>query len=144
VGDDVYLDSVCQVHMDRWSHHRVALVGDAAYCASVASGQGTSLALVGAYILAGELAAARDHTEAFAAYEAEMREFVEVNQKLGTANIKRMVLRGKAQVWFSMKMLSLLWKLPTKDKMIEKVTEPINRAANAISVKDYPVRCSAA
>jgi 2-polyprenyl-6-methoxyphenol hydroxylase-like FAD-dependent oxidoreductase len=144
VGSDVYLDSVCQVHMERWSNHRVGLLGDAAYCASVASGQGTSLALVGAYVLAGELAAARDHAEGFAAYEAEMREFVELNQKLGPANIKRMVLRSKAGVWLSMKMLSLLWKLPTKDKMIEKVTEPINRAANAITLKDYPVRCSAA
>lgn len=144
VDRDVYLDSVCQVHMDRWSHDRVALVGDAAYCASVASGQGTSLALVGAYVLAGELAAARDHSAGFAAYEAEMREFVEINQKMGPTNIKRMVLRSRAQVWFSMKMLSLLWKLPTKDKMIAKVTEPINRAANAISLKHYPVRCSAA
>lgn len=144
VGDDVYLDSVCQVHLDRWSHHRVALVGDAAYCASVASGQGTSLALVGAYVLAGELAAARDHAEGFAAYEAELREFVEINQKMGPTNIKRMVLRGRAQVWFAMKVMALLWKLPTKDKMIAKVTEPINRAANAISLKDYPVRCSAA
>lgn len=143
-GDDVYLDSVCQVHLDRWSHGRVTLVGDAAYCASVASGQGTSLALVGAYVLAGELAAAGNHEEAFAAYEAEMREFVEINQKLGRANIKRMVLRGRAGVWLSMKVLSLLSKLPIKDKMLEKVVEPINRAANAISVKDYPVRCSAA
>jgi 2-polyprenyl-6-methoxyphenol hydroxylase-like FAD-dependent oxidoreductase len=144
VGDDVYLDSVCQVHLDHWSHHRVALVGDAAYCASVASGQGTSLALVGAYVLAGELAAARDHAAGFGAYEAEMREFVEINQKMGPTNIKRMVLRSRAGVWLSMKMLSLLWKLPTKDKMIEKVTEPINRAANAITLKDYPVRCFAA
>ncbi|HYQ62653.1 FAD-dependent monooxygenase [Actinophytocola sp.] len=143
-GDDVYLDAVCQVHLDRWSSHRVALVGDAAYCASVASGQGTSLALVGAYVLAGELAAARDHAAGFAAYEAELREFVAINQKMGPANIKRMVLRGRAGVWLSMKMLSLLWKLPIRDKMIEKVTGPIDRAANAITLKHYPVRCFAA
>jgi 2-polyprenyl-6-methoxyphenol hydroxylase-like FAD-dependent oxidoreductase len=144
MGPDFYLDTVCQVRMDRWSNGRVALVGDAAYCASVASGQGTSLALVGAYVLAGELAAASDHEQGFAGYEAALREFVEVNQKLGPANIKRMVLASRAQVWLSMKLLSLLWKLPTRDKMIAKVTEPINRAANAILLKDYPVRCSAA
>lgn len=144
MGDDFYLDAVCQVHMDRWSNGRVALVGDAAYCASVASGQGTSLALVGAYVLAGELAAARDHEEGFAAYENAMREFVELNQKLGQANIKRMVMGSKVGVWMSMKMLALLWKLPTKDKMIAKLMVPVNRAANAITLKDYPVRCSAA
>lgn len=145
MGDDFYLDELSQVHMDRWSAGRVALVGDAAYCASVASGQGTSLALVGAYVLAGELAAAHgDHEQGFANYETALREFVEINQKLGPANIKRMVLASRTQVWLSMKFLALLSKLPTKDKMIAKVIEPINRAANAITLKDYPVRCSAA
>jgi 2-polyprenyl-6-methoxyphenol hydroxylase-like FAD-dependent oxidoreductase len=144
MGDDFYLDELSQVHLDRWSTGRVALVGDAAYCASVASGQGTSLALVGAYVLAGELAEAGDHEQGFANYEAALREFVETNQKLGPANVKRMVLSSRAQVWLSMAFLSLLSKLPTKDKLLAKITEPINRAANAISLKDYPVRCSAA
>lgn len=144
MGDDFYLDTLSQVHLDRWSAGRVALVGDAAYCASVASGQGTSLALVGAYVLAGELAAARDHEEGFANYEAEMREFVAANQKLGPANIRRMVLASRAQVRLSMMFLSLLSKLPGRDKLIAKAVEPIHRAANVISLKDYPVRCSRA
>ena len=134
---DFYLDSLSQVHMDRWARGRVALVGDAAYCASTASGQGTSLALVGAYVLAGELAAAADHDAGFAAYEAAMREFVEVNQKLGPANIKRMVLASSLQVRLSMLFLSLLSKLPGKDRMIAKAVAPIHRAANAIELKDY-------
>jgi 2-polyprenyl-6-methoxyphenol hydroxylase-like FAD-dependent oxidoreductase len=145
MGADFYLDELSQVHMDRWSNGRVALVGDAAYCASVASGQGTSLALVGAYVLAGELAAAHgDHVAGFAGYETALREFVEANQKLGPANIKRMVLASKAQVRVSMIFLSLLSKLPGKDKLIAKAVAPISRAANAITLKDYPVRCSAA
>lgn len=132
------------MHLDRWSTGRVALVGDAAYCASVASGQGTSLALVGAYVLAGELAAASDHVEGFANYEAALRGFVDANQKLGPANIKRMVLASKAQVRLSMLFLSLLSRLPGKDRLIAKAVEPIHRAANVISLKDYPVRCSPA
>jgi 2-polyprenyl-6-methoxyphenol hydroxylase-like FAD-dependent oxidoreductase len=145
IGPDFYLDSLSQVHMDRWSDGRVALVGDAAYCASVASGQGTSLALVGAYVLAGELAAAcGDHVAGFANYEAVLREFVSVNQKLGPANIKRMVLASKGQVRMSMMFLSLVSKLPGKDKLIAKAMAPLHRAANAITLKDYPVRCSAA
>ena len=54
---DFYLDSMGQVRLDRWSQGRVVLLGDAGYCPSPLSGLGTSLALVGAYILAGELAA---------------------------------------------------------------------------------------
>ncbi|OBA90899.1 FAD-binding monooxygenase, partial [Mycobacteriaceae bacterium 1482268.1] len=54
-ADDFYFDSFLQVHMPSWTSGRVALVGDAGYCASPLSGMGTSLALVGAYILAGEL-----------------------------------------------------------------------------------------
>lgn len=135
---DFYLDSLSQVHMDRWAKGRVVLVGDAAYCASTASGQGTSLALVGAYVLAGELAAAGgDHVAGFAGYEAALREFVDVNQKLGPANIKRMVLASKVGVRLSMIFLSLLSKLPGKERMIAKAVAPIHRAANAIELKTY-------
>ncbi|WP_099042132.1 FAD-dependent monooxygenase [Mycobacterium neglectum] len=54
-ADDFYFDSLAQVHMPSWTSGRVALVGDAGYCASPLSGMGTSLALVGGYVLAGEL-----------------------------------------------------------------------------------------
>src|SRR5262249_23996279 len=53
---DMYFEAIGQVRAPRWSHGRSALVGDAAYCASPVSGMSTSLALVGAYVLAGELA----------------------------------------------------------------------------------------
>jgi 2-polyprenyl-6-methoxyphenol hydroxylase-like FAD-dependent oxidoreductase len=61
------------------------LVGDAAHAPSFLSGQGSSLALVGAYILAGELASHQGHAEAFAAYERICRPFVEANQALASA-----------------------------------------------------------
>jgi 2-polyprenyl-6-methoxyphenol hydroxylase-like FAD-dependent oxidoreductase len=135
---DFYFDSLSQVHMDRWSTARVALVGDAAYCASPASGQGSSLALVGAYVLAGELsAAAGDHERAFDAYEQRMRPFVTENQNLGLANIKQMVMRSKAQVRFSMTMLSLMRYLPGKERMTAKIIEPIHKAATAITLRNY-------
>src|SRR5215470_16621890 len=81
---DFYLDQVAQVVMDRWSSGRVGLLGDAAFSSSPLSGQGTGLALVGAYLLAGELAAAGwDPAVGFAAYEGRMRSFVEANQEIG-------------------------------------------------------------
>ncbi|GAA1685568.1 FAD-binding protein [Fodinicola feengrottensis] len=83
---DFYFDMMSQVKMDSWSNGRVSLVGDAGYAASPLSGQGTSLALVGAYVLAAELkAAGGDHQAGFAAYESKLRYFVEQNQGLVSA-----------------------------------------------------------
>lgn len=73
----------------------------------------------------------------FANYEAALRDFVAANQKLGPANIKRVVVSTRAGVWFSMTFLALLSKLPGKDRMFAKVVEPIHRAANAITLRDY-------
>ncbi|MYT32639.1 MULTISPECIES: FAD-dependent monooxygenase [unclassified Streptomyces] len=84
---DFSFDAMTQVHLDRWSHGRTALLGDAGYCASPLSGQGTSLALVGAYVLAEALRrSGGDHRAAFATYEERMRPFVALNQALATEN----------------------------------------------------------
>ncbi|MCS7483726.1 FAD-dependent monooxygenase [Umezawaea endophytica] len=80
-SDDLYFDAVSQIRMPRWSSGRVALAGDAAYAPSFLTGQGTSLALVGAYMLAGSLKG-RYHNEGFAAYEHDTRNFVDLNQGL--------------------------------------------------------------
>jgi 2-polyprenyl-6-methoxyphenol hydroxylase-like FAD-dependent oxidoreductase len=83
-ADDFYFCSACQVHLERWSRGRVALVGDAGYCAAPTSGMGTSQALIGARELARQLVAAGgDHPTAFAAYEAELRPYVADNQATG-------------------------------------------------------------
>lgn len=82
---DFYGDAMTQIRMDHWSRGRVALLGDAGYCPSPLSGQGTSLALAGAYVLADCLAQAPgDHRAAFARYEQRMRPFVTLNQALAT------------------------------------------------------------
>ncbi|GAA2215186.1 FAD-dependent monooxygenase [Nonomuraea monospora] len=83
-ADDFYFDSMAQVKMERWTKGRVALVGDAGYCASPLSGQGTSLALVGAYVLAQELG--DGGADALERYEARMRPFVAANQALAHEN----------------------------------------------------------
>ncbi len=72
----------------------MVLVGDTGYSPSPASGQGTSLALVGAYVLAGELkAAGDDHHIAYARYEDEMPPYVARNLVLGQKMIKEWCLR---------------------------------------------------
>lgn len=136
--DDFYFDSVSQVRMDGWTRGRTALVGDAGYCPCFASGQGTSLAIVGAYVLAGELAAADgDHEVAFAAYDREMRTFVDKNQKLGESSIGRMVAKSKFQSWMGVQIMRMLKAVPFRNAMIEKMIGPIAEAANAIEIKDY-------
>ena len=80
---DFYMGPMAQVRMDRWTRSRIALVGDAAYCPSPLTGQGTSLAIVGAYALAWELSRSPDdHAAAFARYEERMRPFVSRNQAI--------------------------------------------------------------
>ena len=90
-SDELFFDVVSQIHMPAWSRGRVALVGDAAYATSFLSGQGSSVSLVGAYLLAGELATHADHAEAFAAYENRARGFVEQNQALATSGGTRLI-----------------------------------------------------
>jgi 2-polyprenyl-6-methoxyphenol hydroxylase-like FAD-dependent oxidoreductase len=81
--DDFYFGEVGQIKMNRWWGGRIALTGDAAYCPSPLTGQGSSLAVIGAYVLAAELRRfPGDHRQAFERYDDRMRPFVEINQQL--------------------------------------------------------------
>jgi 2-polyprenyl-6-methoxyphenol hydroxylase-like FAD-dependent oxidoreductase len=85
---DFYFDSVSQVHLDRWSAGRVAVIGDAGYAAGP-GGNGTGTAVVAAYVLAGELAAARgDYGTAFGRYERLLRPYVARGQKQAGGGLK--------------------------------------------------------
>ena len=130
---DFYFDSASQIKLDSYAKGRVALVGDAAYCASPLSGMGTSLAIVGAYVLAGELAAAGDHATAFRNYRDEMRPFVDACQKLAEGNGKWFVPPTRAWLKFRNLNYKLLPYLPWR-KLIEEL--PL-KAGNAITLKEY-------
>ncbi len=79
---EIYLDRVSQIRMPGWSRGRVALVGDAAFCVSLVAGQGSALAMISAYVLAGELArAGGQHTQGFAGYETALRSFIGAKQQ---------------------------------------------------------------
>ena len=78
----IYLDRVSQIRMGGWTRGRVALIGDAAFCVSLLAGQGSALAMISAYVLAGELAAALGrHEEAFGRYETLLRDYMSAKQK---------------------------------------------------------------
>jgi 2-polyprenyl-6-methoxyphenol hydroxylase-like FAD-dependent oxidoreductase len=81
-NDGLYMDRVSQIQMDRWTEGRVALVGDAAFCVSLLAGQGSALAMVAAYVLAGELKRVNGlHEIAFRRYEERLRAFISGKQK---------------------------------------------------------------
>ena len=131
---DFYFDSISQVKMERWSTGRCVLLGDAAHCASPLSGMGTGMAVLGAYILAGELAeAGGDYTIAFARCESLMRDFVKKCQELADGGTDWFVPRTRFRFWLSTQMWKILPYTPWKNLMIEV---PL-KIGNSISLKDY-------
>ena len=85
----VYFDSIAQVHLDSYARGRVCLTGDAAWCASPRSGMGTTLAMVGAYVLAHELhSAGGDYAAAFDRYQQLMAPYVARCQALALQALK--------------------------------------------------------
>lgn len=81
-ADDLYVDVVSQIRLPRWSCDGIALTGDAAWAPSFLAGEGCGLAIIGAYVLAGELARSRGERSAFHAYEQKLRPFMESKQKM--------------------------------------------------------------
>jgi 2-polyprenyl-6-methoxyphenol hydroxylase-like FAD-dependent oxidoreductase len=112
--DDVFYDTVSQIHIDSWHRGRVVLVGDSAYAPSFLSGQGTSIALIGAFVLASELVASPDPEMAFTAYEAKIREFVERNQAIAVRKNTNAIPRDSEAL---RKRNLKLWALPWLKRM---------------------------
>ena len=84
-----YFDKFCQIKMPSWTKGRVALVGDAGYCASPAAGMGASLSLIGAAALAGALQKHHYNFElAFQDYNKNLRLFIEEVQATAEFNVR--------------------------------------------------------
>ncbi|MCE6994733.1 FAD-dependent monooxygenase [Saccharothrix sp. S26] len=130
---DFYFDRLSQIRMDSWSDGRVALLGDAAFCASPMAGNGTSMALVGAYVLAGELATAPDHTTAFRRYEEVMREYVRRCQKFALGGVDS--LMPKSRMFIRMRDFSLrvVPHLPGGARLFGD----LQKLASTVSLQDY-------
>ena len=100
-ADDLYFDVVSQIRMDRWSHERVMLIGDAAGCISLLGGEGTGLAITEAYVLAGELMrAGDDHSRAFDAYETRLRPFIKDKQAGAERLLGFFATKTRFGLWF--------------------------------------------
>jgi 2-polyprenyl-6-methoxyphenol hydroxylase-like FAD-dependent oxidoreductase len=130
---DLWFDQFAQIHLDRWSQGRIALVGDAAWAAGPGGG-GTGLAMTGAYVLAAELAATRDHTTAFARYEATLRKGAASGQKqarnagpfLAPPTASKIRRRNRA------------YRLLSSPRLLPVFCWLTERAANAVRLDAYP------
>jgi 2-polyprenyl-6-methoxyphenol hydroxylase-like FAD-dependent oxidoreductase len=130
---DFFLDSMGQVHLDCWSAGRTALLGDAGYCPTPLTGLGTSLALVGAYVLAGELAAAGgDHQTAFGRYEQIMRPYVTRGQQLPPGSASGYAPRSRAAIALRAASMRMMTHWPMRPLLAAQFSK-----AGDIDLPDY-------
>jgi len=137
-ADDVAFSPVGQVKLPRWSRGRVTLIGDAAACPSPLTGLGTSVALVQAYVLAGELAArtrwdAKDLAEAMERYEQICRPYVTQAQELPPGGVGGYAPRTATMIrlrTLSMAMMSRWPMRPILQRQFDK--------AGDIDLPSYP------
>jgi 2-polyprenyl-6-methoxyphenol hydroxylase-like FAD-dependent oxidoreductase len=129
--DDMYFDSISRVRAPQWTKGRVALLGDAAWGVTL-GGMGVGTAIVGAYVLAGELAQARgDHQTALAAYERRMRGYAGRWQK-GASPGQFLAPSNAALLWLRNAMLST--------KAVQKMmVAGTTKLASDVELPDYPV-----
>jgi len=131
---DFCFDSMGQVRLDQWSAGRAVLLGDAGYSPTPLTGLGTSLALVGAYVLAGELAAADgDHGPAFRRYEEVMRPYVARGQEFPPGGVAGFAPNRQAVI--RMRMISMRWM--TRWPMRALIAAQFAKAGD-IALPDYP------
>jgi 2-polyprenyl-6-methoxyphenol hydroxylase-like FAD-dependent oxidoreductase len=134
-ADDLYFDAIAQIHVDRLTKGRVALLGDAGHGATM-GGMGTGAAIVGAYVLAGELAlAGGDHRTAFTAYESRIRDFAKGCQKTSGNAGPFFAPATERRIRSRDRMYRLLASRPMA-AFFKRLTE---RSATNIRLPEYPV-----
>lgn len=128
---DFYFGPMSQVQASAWSKGRFVLMGDAAHCPTAFTGEGTALALVGAYVLAGEIKRSVDCAEAFHTYEKLLRPYAEASQKRISPRFIRLIhvntqpgifLTRLVQRFFASKAVQHLFK-PSSAKRQKEVAE---------------------
>jgi 2-polyprenyl-6-methoxyphenol hydroxylase-like FAD-dependent oxidoreductase len=139
-----YFDSITQLELTNWSRGRVTLVGDAGYCPGPAVGGSTSLAVLGAYVLAGELERGRgDHTSAFAAYERMMTDPVLRSRAFARNVAKSLVPGSDLGVLALIGLARTISVLPSGvNRAIAKLNTKGVRLYDTMRAPDYPTPVS--
>ncbi|WP_069165615.1 FAD-dependent monooxygenase [Nocardia altamirensis] len=136
---DFYFDELARIDMPTWVHGRVALLGDAGYCGSPLGGQGTSMALIGAYVLAGEIAAhAADPERALPRYEEVLRPFVAKAQELPPGGLKAMTPKSAFGIRAGQTLSKLMTAKVMKPLMMKMMTK-----TESYDLPDYSAQTTA-
>lgn len=115
--EQLYYDQVAQIEMPAWTQDRVVLVGDAAYAVSLLAGQGASLGITGAYLLAEHLASAEDIDTALARYEQTMRPLSTEKQRVARSGTRWFLPATRVQLRIRRAALALA-RLPVVDRYV--------------------------
>lgn len=118
--EEVYYDQVAQIELPSWSRGRVTLVGDACYAVSLLAGQGASLGIAGAYVLAEHLARAGSITTALERYERALRPVAAEKQQVARNGVRWFVPDSPRQLWVRRAALRLA-RLPGFDRYVAGV-----------------------
>lgn len=134
-----YFDSITQLHLDTWSRGRVTLVGDAGYCPGPAVGGSTTLAVVGAYVLAGELArAGGDHERAFPAYERVMAPHIQGSRAAALSAAKTLIPASRLGIAGLVHGARLLSALPAGPRRaLLRLAGQTGRLYNSMTIDNY-------
>jgi 2-polyprenyl-6-methoxyphenol hydroxylase-like FAD-dependent oxidoreductase len=130
--DTLFFDSLTQVRLDKWSKGRVVLVGDAAWAAGPGGG-GTGLGMIGAYVLAGELATKSGHDQAFAAYE----EVIRPTAKMGQNQAKRSGGFFAPETERGIRNRKYVYRALNTKPLNGLLTWLVNRSADSMTLPDY-------
>ncbi|RKE23170.1 FAD-dependent monooxygenase [Streptomyces sp. TLI_171] len=132
-ADDFFFESMGQVRLDRFTRGRVALIGDAACCPTPLTGLGTSLALVGAYLLAGELAThPEDFTTAFANFQQQMQPYAATAQQLPPGGVRGYAPGSAAMI--ALRAASMRWMTRWP---LRRIMEAQAAKASEVELPDY-------
>ena len=135
----LYFSAVGQVRAPTWSRGRVALLGDAAFCAATFGGGGTSLGLIGAYVLAGEMSRTDDHRAALSRYEQFMRPLVEATPPVRMSVLRRANPRTRAGIRTLHTGARLVASPAGRAAMRLAGKRVVNIAAEGLELPDYPL-----
>jgi 2-polyprenyl-6-methoxyphenol hydroxylase-like FAD-dependent oxidoreductase len=133
-AEDFYFDSISQIVMDSWTKGRVTLVGDAGYSPGPAVGGGTSIAMVGGYVLAQELGQAGRHYQAgLHAYQNRIRGLATRARSIGTTTMSTLIPKTSLQVRLTPGVLHLITRLPSSlQQRLFRLQATPARALNSI------------
>jgi 2-polyprenyl-6-methoxyphenol hydroxylase-like FAD-dependent oxidoreductase len=107
-AEQFYFDTASQIKMDQWYQGRVALVGDACQCLTLVAGQGASMAMAGAYVLATALnESGGDYQRALPAYQARMKPEIDQRQEQAQKFASAFVPGSRPSIWFTYAFLKL-------------------------------------